>query len=132
MYMERNFYSELLRQPEETFEFPKELKEGLLKLLKRSRQIKRVPDERKRQMFEGLEKRVAAFAEFCDLNVKMYIKNELYGCIQFETSYFEVPQWENPGANVFWLFLSMEADRFNITHRDNVFCMEFMFNLFET
>jgi len=132
MEIERNFYTETLRQieTEEATEDREEMKQMLKYFEKQEEKRVRLLNIDKRNWFEGLANSVIEFAEACHFNVKMRVKDDIYGIILFETSFFELDWRDPPELHAFWAYLHTMSDSFNITHCEELFKMEFQFLLF--
>ena len=92
----------------------------------------KILNESRKQWFENLAGSAIEFAQDCELNLKMWIDDALYGCIEFETAYFPLDELSHPLMKKFFTYLITEADFFEITHSLDRFQMGFYFALFDS
>ena len=128
MNIERKFYTEMLKEiMDNNWDDVREL----LHTKGQSEKYIQVLSPEKIKWFENLQKYVLTFAKNGRLDVKMYTSDDWCGIIRFETSYFELSDFDNVILRNFWGYLC-QTGQLSITHKETTFMIEFTFKLYDT
>ena len=138
IHIERDFYTPALKKAlaEDTPEEREKFKEMLLEYEKtrdnrdKKNSLVKVLNQEKLEWFENLAGATIEFAQSLELKILMTVKDDLYGYIRFETSYFELDDRDGPLPLAFWVLLSENADRTSISLCEEVFRIELFFDLY--